>query len=49
MSASKFAVEFSELGEGGGYVVAAVHNIQPDVPAANVVAMIDEAVALGSG
>ncbi len=32
-----------ELGEGGGYVVAAVHNIQPDVPPENIVAMSDEA------
>jgi uroporphyrinogen decarboxylase len=31
------------LGEGGGYVVTAVHNIQPDVPAENIVAMYEEA------
>ena len=32
-----------EMGEGGGYVVAAVHNIQPDVPPANIVAMVEAA------
>ena len=33
-----------ELGPGG-YVLMAVHNIQPDVPAANIVAMYEEATA----
>ena len=28
-----------ELGEEGGYVIAAVHNIQPDVPVENILAM----------
>ena len=28
-----------ELGCGGGYVLGAVHNIQPDVPPENVLAM----------
>ena len=28
-----------ELGQGGGYVLGAVHNIQPDVPLPNVLAM----------
>jgi uroporphyrinogen decarboxylase len=32
-----------ELGQGGGYVLGAVHNIQPDVPAENVVAMYRQA------
>jgi len=36
-----------DLGPGGGYVVGPVHNIQPDVPAANVVAMYDAAYELG--
>lgn len=31
------------LGRGGGYVLNSVHNIQPDVPAENVIAMFDEA------
>jgi uroporphyrinogen decarboxylase len=33
------------LGRGGGYVVGAVHNIQPDVPVANIVAMYEHARA----
>jgi len=36
-----------DLGRGGGYILAAVHCIQPDVPPANVLAMCDEAVAAG--
>ncbi len=36
------------LGKGGGYVLSAVHNIQPDVPPENVVAMFDEAYKLGT-
>lgn len=31
------------LGKGGGYVLAAAHNIQVDVPPVNVLAMYDEA------
>lgn len=31
------------LGEGGGYILSAVHNLQPDVPTENVLAMFDEA------
>ena len=31
------------LGRGGGYVLNTVHNIQPDVPPENVVAMFEEA------
>jgi uroporphyrinogen decarboxylase len=30
-----------DLGPGGGLVVASVHNIQPDVPTANIVAMAE--------
>ncbi|MHB0870106.1 MAG: uroporphyrinogen decarboxylase family protein [Chloroflexota bacterium] len=33
----------AEMGRGGGYMVGAVHNIQPDVPIENVVAMFDQA------
>jgi uroporphyrinogen decarboxylase len=33
------------LGRGGGYVLGAVHNIQPDVPVDNVVAMYEHARA----
>jgi uroporphyrinogen decarboxylase len=32
-----------ELGKGGGFVLASVHNIQADVPTENVVAMFEEA------
>jgi len=32
-----------DLGPGGGYVLAAVHNIQPNVPPENIVAMYEEA------
>ncbi|MBN1581718.1 MAG: hypothetical protein JXA89_13520 [Anaerolineae bacterium] len=34
-----------DLGPGGGYVLSAVHNIQPDVPPQNVVAMFEAARA----
>ena len=36
-----------DLGAGGGYVLSSVHNIQPDVPPENVVAMYAAAAALG--
>jgi len=38
----------SILGEGGGYVLSAVHNIQADVPPENIVAMFDEAFAINA-
>jgi uroporphyrinogen decarboxylase len=28
-----------QMGEGGGYVLSAVHNIQPDVPLQNILTM----------
>jgi uroporphyrinogen decarboxylase len=34
---------FEAMGQGGGYVVAAVHNIQPDVPPENIVALFEAA------
>ena len=37
----------SDLGPGGGYVICPVHNIQPEVPPENVVAMFDAAHELG--
>jgi uroporphyrinogen decarboxylase len=37
----------SDLGPGGGYVICSVHNIQPEVPPENVVAMFDAAYNLG--
>ncbi|MGD0267287.1 MAG: uroporphyrinogen decarboxylase family protein [Candidatus Methylomirabilota bacterium] len=36
-----------DLGPAGGYVVCPVHNIQPEVPPENVVAMYDAAYELG--
>ena len=36
-----------ELGVGGGYLLAAVHTIMDDVPAANILAMVDAAQELG--
>jgi uroporphyrinogen decarboxylase len=35
------ARRIQDLGPGGGYVVASVHNVQPDVPPENVVAMAE--------
>ena len=37
----------ADLAPGGGYVAAAVHCIQPDVPPENIVAMCDEVAAAG--
>ena len=34
---------FRELGPGGGWICAAVHNIQPEVPPENVLALFDTA------
>ena len=36
-----------DLGPGGGYIMASVHCIQPDVPVENVIAMLDEAKKAG--
>lgn len=36
-----------DLGPGGGYVLCSVHNIQPEVPPENVVAMFDAGYELG--
>ena len=36
-----------ELAPGGGFVLAPVHNLQPDVPAQNIQAMYQEAKAVG--
>jgi len=37
----------ADLGTNGGYVLGAVHNIQAEVPAENIVAMYEEAVVSG--
>ena len=36
-----------DLAPGGGYILAAVHCIQPDVPPENVVAMLEEGLVAG--
>ncbi len=36
-----------DLGPGGGYILASVHCIQPDVPPENVAAMLEEAQVAG--
>ena len=36
-----------DLGHGGGYVICSVHNIQPEVPPENVVAMFEAANEFG--
>lgn len=36
-----------QLGQGGGYIAAAVHNIQPDVPPHNIIAMSEAVRELG--
>jgi uroporphyrinogen decarboxylase len=36
-----------DLGPGGGYILASVHCLQPDVPPENVYAMLDEAMVAG--
>lgn len=38
---------FAELGPGGGWVCAAVHNIQPGVPPENICALFDTAAEVG--
>lgn len=35
------------LGRGGGYILAPAHNIQPDVPPENILALFDCAVEMG--
>jgi uroporphyrinogen decarboxylase len=35
------------LGQGGGYMLASVHTIMPDVPPENVLAMVDAALEFG--
>ena len=37
----------AEMGPGGGYVLTGVHNLQPDVPTENVLAMYDHAREVG--
>jgi uroporphyrinogen decarboxylase len=37
----------SELGPGGGYVLSPVHNMQPDIPPENIIAMFEAASRFG--
>lgn len=37
-----------DMGPGGGYIVSSVHNIQPDVPPQNIVAMAEATRKFGS-
>ncbi|NLF10712.1 MAG: hypothetical protein GX597_02875, partial [Anaerolineaceae bacterium] len=37
----------ADLGPGGGYVLAPVHNVQEDVPPENILAMADAAMEFG--
>ncbi len=37
-----------DLAPGGGYVVARVHNIQPDVPTENIIAMAEATREFGA-
>jgi uroporphyrinogen decarboxylase len=37
----------NDLAPGGGYLLTSVHNVQPDVPAENIVAMFEEARRYG--
>jgi len=36
-----------DLASGGGYVLAPVHNVQPDVPPENLCTMFEEALRIG--
>jgi uroporphyrinogen decarboxylase len=38
-----------ELGRGGGYVLASVHNIEADVPGINLLTMCQTAASLPAG
>ncbi len=41
------ALRLHEMGRGGGYILAAVHNIQPEVPPANTIALFQAGRELG--
>lgn len=38
----------AQLGPGGGYILSAVHNVQPEVPTENLMAMLDCAREIGT-
>ena len=37
-----------DLAPGGGYILASVHNIQPDVPPQNILTMYEKAIEYGT-
>ena len=39
--------QIDDLGDGGGYVLCPVHNVQPEVPPENLVAMFEAALEYG--
>ncbi len=41
--------QINTLGSAGGMVFSQIHNIQPEVPAENIIAMLDSAYEFGSG
>jgi len=42
---AEVALRIRQMGGGGGYIQAAVHNLQPEVPPANIIAMFAAARA----
>ena len=48
MARCTFGLLVRVLCKGGGYVLAAVHNIQEDVPPENILAMVDAALEFGT-
>jgi uroporphyrinogen decarboxylase len=44
---AEVGLRIRQMGSGGGYVLNSVHNVQPDVPPENVVAMFEAARELG--
>ena len=45
---AEVALRIKQLGKNGGYILNSVHNIQPDVPPENVVAMFEYGRELGA-
>ncbi|HOX38886.1 MAG TPA: uroporphyrinogen decarboxylase family protein [Candidatus Brocadiia bacterium] len=46
--AAEVRLRIDQLGKGGGMVFAQVHNIQPEVPPENIIAMLDTAYEYGA-
>ena len=47
MKATGIVRRIDDLGERGGYLLAPVHNIQPDVPPENIIAMYQTGLEYG--